>query len=353
MSTEKLYGIPLLEKLSLAFGPSGCEDEVCAVIREQILEYADELYQSCLGNLIVKINGKEGGKKEKLMLSAHMDEVGFMINDIGDDGFLYFEPIGGFDSKVLCGRKIVIGDEHKRIPGIICSKAIHLQSAEERKQATETDKMYMDIGADSKEEAERYVGIGDFAVFDSDFVRFGNGMIKGKALDDRIGCSILCDVLRYLKENKRCPSADLYFAFTVREEVGFSGAVTAAYEIRPDRALVLEATAVADIPETPPHKQVAKTGLGGVISLMDNSTLYKREATAPLIECAKRNGIPYQIKEYVSGGNDAGHIHKSGFGVLTAALSCPSRYIHSASCVIHQDDYESMFRLVLNYVLGN
>ena len=336
-------GVTLLEKLCQAFGPTSCEYEVAEIICKELEGKYDEHITDFIGDHIFRIKGKTD---KKLMLSAHMDEVGFMISAIDDHGYLYFQPVGGFDIKVLCGRKLFVGDHGKeKISGLIASKAIHQQSAEERGKATPVSKMYIDIGAKSKEDAEKYVSVGDYAVFDSDFVRFGDGMIKGKAVDDRLGCAILCDVINEIHKNGIKPEFDLYFCFTVREEVGRSGAVITANRIRPDMALVLEATAVGDIAGTPEHKRVAETGAGPTVSVMDNSTVYLPEMVEFAMGLGKKHGIPCQLKKYVSGGNDAGHIHKASGGVKTVSVSCPTRYIHSASCVFNEKDYDSMFRL--------
>ena len=336
-------GIELLEKLCQAFGPTSCEYDVADVICKQLEGKYDEHTVDFIGDHVFRIKGKTD---KKLMLSAHMDEVGLMISGIDEHGYLHFQPVGGFDVKVLCGRKLFVGNYGKeKISGLIASKAIHQQSAEERGKATPIDKMYIDIGATSKEDAEKYVEVGDYAVFDSDFVRFGDGMIKGKAVDDRLGCAILCDVIDYIYENKIVPDSDLYFCFTVREEVGRSGALVTANRIRPDMALVLEATAVGDIADTPDHKRVADTGKGPTVSFMDNGTAYLPEMVDFAMGLGEKHNIPCQLKRYVSGGNDAGHIHKSSGGVKTIAVSCPTRYIHSASCVFNSADYDSMYRL--------
>ncbi len=341
--SEKLYGLDLLEKLSLAFGPTACEDEVGQLIKEQIEGYGDSVSEHFPGNIIVHV---KGSSDEKLMICAHMDEVGFMMGDIDDDGFLSFDCVGGIDPKVLAGRMINIrgyaGDE---IKGLICSKAIHLQSKEERTKATTVDKMYIDIGANSREDAEKYVEKGDFAVFDSEFVRFGDGMIKGKALDDRCGCTVMCDVLRWICDNSITPYYDLYFAFTVREETGKSGALVAAQTVKPDYALTIECTAVADINGVPAHKRAADTKKGAVISVMDNGTVYFKQMVDHAMNLADENGIAAQRKRYVAGGTDAGHIHKSVGGVKCINMSVPSRYIHSASCVINEKDFEAVTEL--------
>ena len=342
-------GLELLEKLCQAFGPTSCEYEVADIIEAEIKGKYDEHITDFIGDNIYRIKGKTN---KKLMLSAHMDEVGFMISSVDENGYLYFQTVGGFDVKVLCGRKLFVGDCGKeKISGLIASKAIHQQSWEERGRATPVEKMYIDIGAISKEDAEKYVSVGDYAVFDSDFVQFGDGMIKGKAIDDRLGCAVLCDIINYIHENKIKPDFDLYFCFTVREEVGRSGAVLAANRIQPDMAVVLESTAVGDIAGTPEHKRVAKTGDGPTVSVMDYGTAYLPEMTGFAMDIGKKYGIPCQLKKYVSGGNDAGHIHKALGGVKTVALSCPTRYIHSASCVMNGKDYDSMFELAKHIAL--
>lgn len=342
-------GIELLEKLCQAFGPTSCEYDVADVICKQLEGKYDEHTVDFIGDHVFRIKGKTD---KKLMLSAHMDEVGLMISGIDDHGYLHFQPVGGFDVKVLCGRKLFVGNYGKeKISGLIASKAIHQQSAEERGKATPIDKMYIDIGATSKEDAEKYAEVGDYAVFDSDFVKFGDGMIKGKAVDDRLGCAVLCDIIDYIHENKIVPDLDLYFCFTVREEVGRSGALVTANRIQPDMALVLEATAVGDIADTPDHKRVADTGKGPTVSFMDNGTAYLPEMIDFAMDIGKKHGIPCQLKRYVSGGNDAGHIHKSSGGVKTIAVSCPTRYIHSASCVFNSADYDSMYRLARQIAL--
>ncbi|MBP5207188.1 MAG: M20/M25/M40 family metallo-hydrolase [Clostridia bacterium] len=342
-------GLELLEKLCQAFGPTSCEYEVADLICEELQGKYDEHTVDFIGDHIFRIKGKTG---KKLMLSAHMDEVGLMISAIDEHGYIYFQPVGGFDVKVLCGRKLFVGDYGKeKISGLIASKAIHQQSWEERGKATPINKMYIDIGAKSKEDAEKYVSVGDYAVFDSDFIRFGDGMIKGKAVDDRLGCAVLCDIIDYIHENKITPDFDLYFCFTVREEVGRSGAVVTANRIKPDMALVLEATAVGDIAGTPAHKRVADTGKGPTVSFMDHGTAYRSEMIDFAMKLGRDNDIPCQLKRYVSGGNDAGHIHKSSGGVKTVAVSCPTRYIHSASCVFNEADYDSMYRLARQIAL--
>ena len=241
----KLSGINLIRELSLAFGPSGCEDSVRNLIIEQIQGQCDSYSVDKAGNLIAVIRGRgldyRPEAPRRMMLSAHMDEVGFMITEITEEGYLKFGTVGGIDPRVLCGRHVKVGDDRRRVHGVIASKAIHLQNAEERTKATPVRKMYIDIGAKDREDAKRYVAVGDYATFDSDFVTFGKDgcMMKGKALDDRAGCALLIEIMRDLHENPCDLPFDVCFAFTCCEEVGISGANVAAFVIKPDTAIIL------------------------------------------------------------------------------------------------------------------
>ena len=339
----------LLKRLSQAFGPTGCEGNVGDVICREAEKYCDLYATDRMGNFVFKLSPKvHTAHTKKIMFSAHMDEVGMMITEIDGDGYLRFTNLGGIDPRVLCGRNVVIGDENKRINGVIASKAIHHQSADERKKATKISDMYIDIGATSKEEAEKYVEIGDFATFDSDFVLFGKDerLVKSKAIDDRMGCAVLLEVMKALSSGSSRNNNELYFCFTVREEVGLSGAQTVAQVIEPDYAIVVETTAIADIEGVSKNLRVADVGAGGVISVMDRSTIYSPKLVSYLLELAELKGIKAQVKRYVSGGNDAGHIHKSGKGVKAVAVSAPTRYLHSPANVASLDDFDSMIDLL-------
>jgi len=342
----------LLRTLCNAFGPSGCEDAVRDIIKEQISDICSDIKIDRLGNLIAHLSFGEGEKK-KLMLSAHMDEVGFMVNEITDEGYLKFSTVGGISGAVLSGRRVVVGDEKTQANGIIASKAVHQKSKKEREEIPDVEKLLIDIGVDKDEEAKKFVSVGTFGTFAPNFSTFGknNRMLSSKALDDRFGCAILIEVMRDLVKNPpKNLSLDLYFCFTVREEVGLSGARVAAQTICPDYAIVLETTAIADIPDVPESSRVAQVGDGGVVSLMDRSTIYSREMINIALETAKACDIAAQVKKYVSGGNDAGQIHKAGAGTKTLALSAPTRYLHSPVCVASLDDYEAMRALVLKMI---
>ncbi len=334
-----------LRSLSQIHGPSGYEFRVADAIKKELEDLPCEVLCDRIGNVIATVKGKDS--KKKLMISAHMDEVGFMINRIDDDGYLHFSCVGGIDDRVLCSHRVVILTDSGDVKGVITSKPIHLQTAKERAEATPKDKMYIDIGAADKEDAEKYVKIGDFGTFDSDFVEFGkdNKNVKSKALDDRLGCTIMIELIRELE--KKNLDFDVCFAFSTREELGLSGATVAANIIAPDLAIVLETTAIADIADVPESTRVAKVGDGGVLSIADRGTIYNKEFFSLALDTAKKNGIKCQVKKFVSGGNDAAHIHKSGAGVRCIALSAPTRYLHSATCVIDKGDMFAMKDLVL------
>lgn len=357
MDYKNITPIELLEKLSLAFGPSGCEDNVSDIIREFITPFADEVFEDRLGTLIAKY-AKRAEKTAydsdsepdfapdspdcgRLMLCAHMDEVGFMIKAIDGDGFLKIKAISGKDPTHLTGRRVTVGDENKKVNGYFGVKPVHLGGV------GDFDSMFVDIGAKDKEDAEKYVSVGDFGTYRSDFVVFGEdgSKIKGKAMDDRFGCTVLCMVLRHLSENKVSLPFDVYFAFTRREEIGASGAKTAANTINPDIAIVIEATAVNDI-EGEKNGFVAKQGMGGCVTMMDRGTVYDREIFDYIMNTAKKHSIPVQTKNSVTGTNDASPIQRALSGVKCAAVSAPARYIHTASNVIDRRDMDSVIRLI-------
>lgn len=348
----KYAGLNLIRELSLAFGPSGCEDAVRALIKEQIEGDCDGYTVDKAGNLIACIRGRgldyHPENPRRMMLAAHMDEVGFLIRDITEEGHLKFGVVGGMDPRVLCGRHVTVGDDRRRVHGVIASKAIHLQSAEERTKTTPVNKMYMDIGAKDRDDAKKYVAVGDYATFASDFVTFGKdgGRMKGKALDDRAGCAALIEVMRNLHREPCDMPFDVYFAFTCCEEVGISGANVAAFGVKPDVAMILEATAVNDLPDAADNAKVSFQGEGGTLTLADRGTIYDMGFVNYARRTAEQKGIKCQVKQAITGGTDAAHIQRSMTGVRVLGLSLPTRYIHSASCVALYEDYQAVCALV-------
>jgi len=326
----------LLKRLSEACGGPGQEDEVRNLIRDEVTPLVDEISTDALGNLITLRRGNQEGPR--VMIAAHMDEVALMIMAIESSGLLKFNPIGGIDPRVLVAKTVVIGKN--RVPGVIGSKPIHLQRPEEREKAISINEMFIDIGVSSKSEAEKLVKIGDLAYFSTKFAEIGNDKFKGKAFDDRVGCSMLIDLLhdRY--------DFPLYGVFTVQEEVGLRGAGVAAHRIQPDIALVLEGTTASDVPETPEHKHATSVGKGPCITIMDSSVIPDPRLVAKLLQIASENEIPVQIRRNTAGGTDAGKIQSSRSGVRVATISIPCRYIHSPVAVMSKADYDNALKLV-------
>lgn len=326
-----------LKQLCLLDGISGREDAVREYIISEI-EGKCKYTVDVMGNVIAYKKGKYE-PKNKVMLSAHMDEVGFIVTYICDNGFIKFSNVGGVDSKVIAGRTVTVGD--KRIPGVVGNKAVHLTDGDEASTVPSVNKMYIDIGASSKEEAEKYVSVGDSVYFKSDFKCFGDNKIKAKAIDDRFGCAIM---LRMIAQELEYST---YFAFLVQEEVGCRGASPAVFAVRPDYAIVLEATTASDIAGVSEEDRVCCHNGGAVVSFMDRSTVYNRKLFKRAFEVAKEKNIAVQTKTTVAGGNDAGAIHKACDGVYTVAISLPCRYIHSSTSVASTEDMEACYKLAV------
>lgn len=324
-----------LRKLCSLYGTSGREADVRDYILSELPEGVEASVDN-IGNLIVFKKGKNRAN-HRVMLCAHMDEVGMMITHITDDGLLKFGNVGGISVSALCGKAVRVGKQ--LVPGVIGVKPIHLSHGDEEKQYPKQDALTIDIGAETRTEAEQVVSLGDCAYFDSDTVSFGDGFLKGRALDDRAGCAILLDILHSETEY------DLWFAFTVQEEVGTGGAGAAAYTIDPAYAIVLETTTAADVDGVSGEKKVCIVGNGVVVSQMDRRTVYLPEMFEKAFAVAKEYGIPAQPKTVIAGGNDAGHIFKVRGGIPVQALSLPCRYLHSPSCVICERDYTATLDL--------
>lgn len=324
-----------LKELCLLDGTSGREEKIREYIIAKIKDKCEYTVDP-MCNIIADVKGKLSSEN-KVMLSAHMDEVGFIVTYICDNGFLKFTSVGGVDSKVVNGRHVTVGEN--RINGVIGSKALHLCEGDEEHKVSELSKMYIDIGASSKEEAEKLVEIGDAVYFKSDFVEFGNSKIKAKAIDDRFGCAIM---LKLIEEGI---DYDAVFAFLVQEEVGLRGAGPAAFTVKPDYAIVLEATTASDVAFVSAEDSVCVQGKGAVVSFMDRSTIYNRDLFKGAFRVAKENNINIQPKTTVAGGNDAGAIHKSNGGVYTLTVSLPCRYIHSGTSVADKRDMTDCYKL--------
>lgn len=324
----------MLKNLCALNGTSGDESAVREYIISQIKDYC-EYSVDPLGSIIAFKKGKREPEK-KLLICAHMDEVGFIITSITEDGYLRFSPVGGIDPRIVLDRKVQIGNVY----GVIGAKAVHLLTDDEKKSAPDFDTMMIDIGASSKKEAEERVKLGDFAYFCSDYTEFGDGFIKSKALDDRIGCMLIIELIKSDLEY------DTWFCFNVQEEVGLRGAACSSYTVNCDRALILEATTAADLDGCRGGKRVCVLGDGPVVSFMDGRTVYSRNLYQSAFETVAENGIKCQTKTAIAGGNDAGAVQSSRGGAEVLAVSLPCRYIHSASSVVKASDIDETRKLL-------
>jgi putative aminopeptidase FrvX len=331
----------LLETLSNAFGPSGCEDEVRRLLAWDLRDKVDDLQTDALGNLIAFKQGTGPEPRLKVMVDAHTDEVGLMITRIEKNGMLGFQAVGSIDPRLLMAKGVVVGEG--RIPGVIIAPPVHLTKAKQRKQVIQIDQLVIDIGASSADKAKELVEMGDYAAFDTRFqVLSEDGLrtVKGKAFDDRIGCAVAAA----LADGEY--AVDLYISFSAQEEVGLRGARVAAFRIEPDLAFALEGTICDDTPKKEDVSPTTELGKGPAITVMDRSFVADKRLVRLLTEVAEANGLPYQIKQPGVGGTDAGAIHLSKAGVPSAGVAVPCRYIHAPVSMASLNDFDNLVTLV-------
>lgn len=328
----------MLKELCRLNGTSGDEKAVRDYIISQIEPYCEYRVDN-LGSITAFKKGADKPEK-RVMLCAHMDEVGFIIKDIDENGYLSFDTVGGIDAKVIAGRNITVNG----LNGVIGLKPIHLLSDDEKGKSPSIKSMKIDIGAKSREDALKFVHPGDYAYFSSDYYEFGDGYIKAKALDDRIGCMLLIELI------KSDLKYDTYFCFNVQEEVGLRGAACTSYQVQADVSIILEATTAADLCGVTGGDRVCVLGQGAVVSFMDGRTVYDRALYSLAMKTAEKNNIAVQTKTAIAGGNDAGVVQTSGKGSRVLAVSLPCRYIHSCASVVKKSDIDET-RKLLNALL--
>lgn len=333
----------LLKKLSNTPGISGFEDGVRDVMSRELKDHVDEIKVDDLGNLIAIKKGEPDGKK--VMFAAHMDEIGLMVRFIDDKGFIKFSKIGGINDQMLLNQEVYIQSAEGDITGVIGSKPPHKIKEAERKKILEYDNMFIDIGAASREEAEERISVGDPIIIKQDFSELGNSLVKGKALDNRVGCAVLIEVLKQAQSR-----ATIYGVGTVQEEVGLKGAKTSAFSINPDMALALDVTISGDHPGIKEEEAPAKAGKGPAIILTDASgrgIITHPQIKKLLISTAEEEEIPYQLEVSDGGTTDATAIHLTRQGIPTGVISTPTRYIHTPVSVVSLDDMENTVKLIL------
>lgn len=326
--------IKLLEKLCNAMGVSGDEGEVRRIVLEEAKPYADEVKVDALGSVLVRKKGA-GRNPPRVLLDAHMDEVGFMIVADDGDGFFQFETVGGMDARHLAGKQVIVGKD--RTPGVIGAKPIHLTTSGERQRTIEVENMRIDLGPEGKAKA------GDRATFATKFKRVGPSILA-KAIDNRIGVAILIELL------KHAPSQiELCLAFSVQEEIGLRGAKVAGYYFEPDLAIAVDSTPARDLPDFDGRENYTyntKLGLGPAIYMANSSTIDDPRLVKFLAETAEKHHIPYQFRQPGGGGTDAGAIQRSRAGVPVVSVSVPHRYTHSPISVSRVEDWKNTLNLL-------
>lgn len=348
LSKENLiYDVDLemLKEISEADGISGCEKEVSRVMKKYLEKYADEIKYDNLGSIIGIKKGKEDSPK--IMIAAHLDEVGFIVRSIDKDGYIKLLPVGGWWGHVLPSQKLRITTESgRKIVGVVGSRAPHGLSSKEKEKVILPKDLYLDLGVDNKEEVEALgIQIGDMITPDTKFEVMNNpNYLLGKAWDDRIGLAVAIDVLKELEGINH--EANIYSVGTVQEEVGIRGARTATANIKPDIAFALDVTTAKD---TPLDKGGEKLGGGIVLSVLDSLSLANRGLLAKLESIAREIGLDINYDFMEAGGTDTANIHKSFDGIIAMTLSIPTRYMHSHSLIIHRRDYVETVKLIAEF----
>jgi len=330
-----------LEKLSNACGVTGREEEVRNLMKKFLKPYVDEVKEDKLGNVI----GIKQGKKNapKVMLAAHMDEIGLLIKTISKEGFLRFAKMGGIDDRILLAQKVIVCTEKGILHGIIGSKPPHIQKEEERKKVITYDDLFIDIGARNQEEAKKMgVKIGNPIGFDIKFVKVGKNIVIGKAFDDRVGCAVMVEAMKRLKKT----DCTVYAVGTIQEEVGLRGATTAAFGIYPDIGIALDVTIAGDVPGVKEAEAPIKMRKGPSIEVADAGLITHPKVLSLLIDVAEKNKIPYQLETGLPGATDAARISLTREGVPCGVISVPTRYIHSPASMLCLDDAENTVKLV-------
>lgn len=318
----------MLKNILSAYGPTGNEENVSRVIKEYVAPYADEVYNDTLGNLIAVKKGTSG---KKVMLSAHMDQIGLIVVSIDDKGFLYAANVGGVNPAVTVAREVVFANGVKGVAYFENTKTHGISSVK-------MNEIYIDIGCESREQAQQKVAVGDMAVYVTNFVEMGNRAASG-AMDDRVCCAIVVEAMKQMQSEH-----DVYAVFTVQEEVGLRGAGTAAYAINPDLNISIDVTGVGDIPQC--AAMDVALGKGPTVKVMDSSVIVPTVVRDFMIAAAEENGIPYQREVLRAGGTDTGAVQRTRGGILAGCVSVPTRYIHTPTEVVDMRDVDNAVKLL-------
>jgi endoglucanase len=331
--------LKLLEKVCQTPGAPGYEREIRALIIEKVTPYVDEVQTDNMGNVYAI---KKGKADKKVMIGAHMDEIGFIVTHIDDKGFIRFHTLGGFDPKTLTAQRVIIHGE-KDILGVMAAKPIHVMTPEERKQNPKTTDFFIDTGL-SKEEVEKHIKIGDPITRERSFIKMGD-CVNSKSLDNRLAVFILLETLRLLQDEE--VPYDIYGVFTVQEEVGIRGANVSSLRINPDFGFGLDTTIAYDLPGAPKHEQITSLGDGAAIKIMDASTICDYRMVAYMKKVADAHKIKWQPEILTAGGTDTAGIQRmTEGGSIAGAISIPTRHLHQVIEMAHTEDIASCLTLL-------
>lgn len=336
----------LLKKLSSASGVSGSEKEVANIIKEELEKYVDEIEIDHMGNVIATKKGKKNAPS--IFLDAHMDEIGLMVKYIDKNGFIFFTTVGGINDQMLMNQSVTFRTKIGDVMGIIGSKPIHLMDTDERNRIIKSRDMFIDIGTSSKEETEELINIGDVATINGVYSESAPGYILGKALDDRVGCYILVEVMKRIKS-----SATVHAVGTVQEEVGLKGAKVSSFKLNPDYAIALDVTPTGDYPGISLKEANVKIGKGPAIIVADGGgrgLIANRDLNAKFKKIAEENNIQVQFEISDSGTTDGMQIHLNREGIPTTGVSIPTRYIHTPVSVCYKSDIEEAIVLLVEFI---
>ncbi|MED1796678.1 M42 family peptidase [Brevibacillus nitrificans] len=343
-----------LSELDAIHGVSGDEERVANYMKEQIQPFVDESFEDALGNQFFVKKGTH--PTFRIMLAAHMDEIGFVVSHIDEKGFVYFLPVGYHDSRMVINQILTIQTETGPVHGITGGKPAHVVTEEEAQRAIPMDRLHLDLGTTSRAETLALgVQVGDYITFDREG-RLLNGtkVYSGKSVDNRSGCAVLIEVMKRLADKEIAPT--VYGVATVQEEVGLRGAGPAAFSIQPDISLAIDVIFAGGTPGMDERISPVELGAGPAIMMYDwtpsngHGNNVPKKLTRTLIKAAEKNGIPYQREVVVNGGTDAWAMSLAGKGSLAGGISLPSRYIHSATGIVHMDDLEHAVQLILAFV---
>jgi len=335
--------IELLKKISETAGAPGFEKRIREFVSEEIKPFVDSVEVDNMGNLIAF---RKGASDKKIMLAAHMDEIGFIVSHIDDNGFVRFLPLGGFDPKTLSSQRVIIHGKED-VVGVMGTKPVHLMSPEERNKAVQLKDFFIDLGM-SKEEVEAVVSVGDSITRQRELIEMGN-CINGKSLDNRISVFVLLEAMKELKDSDL--PCDTYAVFSVQEEVGLRGAQVAALGIQPDFGVAIDTTIAFDVPGAQPHETVSELGKGAAIKIMDSSVICDTRMRSYMEEVAKKKELVYQFEMLPAGGTDSGMIQRMvKGGAITGAVSIPTRHIHQVIETVHKIDVENAIALVTGVI---